>query len=333
MPKTSPQRDGFHPAASWEVLQLRAKLLRRIRDFFDERGFLEVETPLLSADTVVDRHLDPFRVDIGGGNGAADSASQPRWLQTSPEFAMKRLLASGAEAIYQITRAFRQGELGPLHNPEFTIVEWYRVGDNMASGIDLLGELAVKLLECPPPRLVTYRDVFLEHVSLDPLTAETAELEQAARSRLPAVPESFALDDRDGWLDLLLSECIQPRLGRGRPVVVCDYPVSQAALAMVRPTDPPVAARFELFAEGLELANGYLELLDAAVLRDRMKSANQWRVRDGKAMLPETNRLLAAMEAGLPRCVGVALGFDRVVMLRAGESEIRRVMAFPFDIA
>ncbi|MGQ9607058.1 MAG: EF-P lysine aminoacylase EpmA [Thermogutta sp.] len=334
MSKPSPKHDGFHPSASWEVLRLRAELLRRIRGFFDQRGFLEVETPLLSADTVVDRHLDPFSVEIaGGGNLAATAAGQPRWLQTSPEFAMKRLLASGGKAIYQITRAFRQGEVGPLHNPEFTIVEWYRVGDNMAAGIGLLGELVVELLECPPPAAVTYRDVFLEHLSLDPLTADAAELERAARSRLPSVPESFAADDRDGWLDLLLSECIQPRLGRGRPVVVCDYPVSQAALAMVRPTDPPVAARFELFAEGLELANGYLELLDADVLRDRIRSANQWRLRDGKAVLPETNRLLAAMEAGLPRCVGVALGFDRVVMLRAGKNNIRQVMAFPFDIA
>lgn len=334
MPKPSPKRDGFHPAASWEVLRLRAKLLRRVRAFFDQRGFLEVETPLLSADTVVDRHLDPFCVELGAeASRSAAAGPQPRWLQTSPEFAMKRLLASGGEAIYQITRAFRRGEIGPLHNPEFTIVEWYRVGDTMAAGIARLGELAVELLECPPPEVVTYRDVFLERISLDPLTADTAELEQAARQRLPAVPESFAPDDRDGWLDLLLSECIQPDLGRGRPVVVCDYPVSQAALAMVRPTDPPVAARFELFAEGLELANGYLELLDAAVLRDRMKSANAWRLRDGKSALPESNRLLAAMEAGLPRCVGVALGFDRVVMLRAGENDIRRVMAFPFHIA
>lgn len=333
MPKPSPKLDGFHPSASWEVLRLRAELLRRIRGFFDQRGFLEVETPLLSADTVVDRHLDPFSLEIAAGGNLAAAAGQPRWLQTSPEFAMKRLLASGGKAIYQITRAFRQGEVGPLHNPEFTIVEWYRVGDNMAAGIDLLGELIVELLECPPPATVTYRDVFLEHLSLDPLTADAAELERAARSRLTAVPESFAADDCDGWLDLLLSECIQPRLGRGRPTVVCDYPVSQAALAMVRPTDPPVAARFELFAEGLELANGYLELLDADVLRDRIRSANQWRLRDGKAALPETNRLLAAMEAGLPRCVGVALGFDRVVMLRAGKNNIRQVMAFPFDIA
>lgn len=333
MTKPSPKLDGFHPSASWEVLRLRAELLRRIRAFFDQRGFLEVETPLLSADTVVDRHLDPFSVEIAGGGNLAATAGQPRWLQTSPEFAMKRLLAAGGKAIYQITRAFRQGEVGPLHNPEFTIVEWYRVGDNMAAGIDLLGELIVELLECPPPATVTYRDVFLEQLSLDPLTADAAELERAARSRLPSVPESFAADDRDGWLDLLLSECIQPRLGRGRPVVVCDYPISQAALAMVRPTDPPVAARFELFAEGLELANGYLELLDADVLRDRIRSANQWRLRDGKAVLPETNRLLAAMEAGLPRCVGIALGFDRVVMLRAGKNNIRQVMAFPFDIA
>ncbi len=333
MGKPSPKRDGFRPAASWEVLRLRAGLFRQIREFFDRRGFLEVETPLLSADTVVDRHLDPFLVETNTARSAATDGSSPRWLQTSPEFAMKRLLAAGGEAIYQITKAFRQGEFGPLHNPEFTIVEWYRVGDDMASGIGLLGELAVELLQCPPPQVATYRQVFLEHLSLDPLTADAAELERAARTRLTSVPESFAADDRDGWLDLLLSECIQPRLGRDRPVVICDYPASQAALAMIRPTDPPVAARFELFAQGLELANGYLELLDAEVLRDRIKSANAWRLRDGKQALPETNRLLAAMEAGLPRCVGVALGLDRVVMLRAGESDIRRVMAFPFDIA
>jgi lysyl-tRNA synthetase class 2 len=321
----------YLPSATLENLRLRANLLRCAREFFHERGFLEVETPLLSADVVVDRHLDPISVTL------ADDPRRPAvgrslWLQTSPEFGMKRLLAAGAEAIFQITRAFRNGETGPLHNPEFTMIEWYRAGDGMSEGMDLLSEFCESLLERGPAERLNYGEAFSRHVGLDPHLASDADLREAAKRHGIAAPTSLG-DDRDGWLDLLLVECVQPHLGRVRPTILFDYPASQAALARVREGSPPVAERFELYVEGIELANGYHELLDAAVLRSRMATANRQRVADGKPPLPESSRLLAAMDAGLPPCAGVALGFDRLVMIAAGASTLAEVMAFPIDRA
>ena len=325
MPDIS-QPDDFHPATNWENLRLRARLLRRLRDFFAGREFLEVETPILSADTVVDRHLDPFSV-------ADDSAAGRLWLQTSPEFCMKRLLAAGGEAIYQVTRAFRQGELGPLHNPEFTIVEWYRTGDGLAEGVQLLSDLCEALLARGPAKKISYREAFERRLGLDPHTADPKSLASAAQAHGVESPASLRADDRDGWLDLLLVERVQPQLGVDRPVILYDYPASQAALAIVRPEEPPVAERFELFVAGVELANGYHELLDPAELRRRNTQNNKLRESDGKRSLPEQSRLLAAMESGLPAAAGVALGFDRLVMLAAGADRLDQVMAFPMDRA
>lgn len=293
-----------------------------------------METPLLSHDTVVDRHLDPFSVfDVDRPEEIQPNT--PRYfLQTSPEFGMKRLLASGGPgAIYQITRAFRRGEIGHLHNPEFTIVEWYRVGDDYRSGMELLADLAERILKSGRPTICTYSEVFQDAVGIHPLEASGSQLQGVARFFGIAWPESLAVEDRDGWLDLLWSECVQPRLGHDRPVIVCDYPASQAALAVVRTNTPPVAERFELFFRGVELANGYHELRDPEELRRRIRASNVQRISDGKSPLPEESRLLRAMEHGLPPCVGVALGFDRVVMLRAGAHSLREVLAFPFDIA
>jgi len=373
MPEVT-EYDDFRPTASWENLRLRAQLLERVRDFFRRHGFLEVETPILSADTVVDRHLDPFCVaphdkcpsrDFlpsprlrgeglsknllpsprlrGEGSGVrglrTDSkspgtgAARRLWLQTSPEFAMKRLLAAGGEAIYQVTRAFRQGELGPLHNPEFTIVEWYRAGDGMPEGMGLLSDLCEALLARGPAECVTYRAAFERHVGVDPHTADTKALRAAAKHHQIVAPASLRADDRDGWLDLLLAERVGACLGHDRPVILYDYPPGQAALARVRPGDPPVAERFELFVSAIELANGYHELVDPDVLVRRNAEVNALRRADGKSPLPEASRLLAAMAAGLPPATGVALGFDRVVMLAAGASRLDEVIAFPFDRA
>ena len=328
----TPSHDDFRPTASWETLQLRAELLRRLRDFFQQRGFLEVETPLLSADTVIDRHLDPFCVVLDDGAAGA-SPGRRLWLQTSPEFGMKRLLAAGGEAIYQVTRSFRRGERGPLHNPEFTLVEWYRRGDGMAEGMQLLSDLCEALLARGPAERIRYGEAFERHVGLDPHTAGVEELTSKVAALGIAAPESLARDDRDGWLDLLLVERVEPHLGHRRPVIVYDYPAGQAALARVRPGDPPVAERFELYVSGIELANGYHELLDAAELRARNARNNALRRADGKPALPEQCRLLAAMEAGLPAATGVALGFDRVVMLAAGAKCLDEVIAFPFEQA
>jgi lysyl-tRNA synthetase class 2 len=317
------------PTASLERLRRRAALLGHVRQFFDDRGFWEVETPLLSADTVIDRHLDPVPVPspLGGDTRSI------YWLQTSPEFAMKRLLAAGADAIYQVTRAFRRDEWGPLHNPEFTMVEWYRVGDDSDRGITLLAELAEMLLRRGRVERASYRDVFLEHVRLDPHQARASELADVAHRLGVVVPASLDLEDRDSWLDLLMAERVQPHLGLARPLIVFDYPASQAALARVRTEDPPVAERFELYDRGIELANGYYELLDAELLAERQRQQNAWRVRDGKRALPEDNRLLDAMRSGLPPCTGVALGFDRLAMLVLGASSLSEVIAFPFPRA
>ncbi len=318
------ETNDFRPTADWTNLRFRADMLRRLRNFFDERGFLEVETPILSADTVVDRHLDPFHVD---------AASRRMWLQTSPEFAMKRLLAAGGTAIYQIARVFRLDELGPLHNPEFTLVEWYRVGDGLDAGMALTSDLCEAMLPRGPAERISYGEAFERYVGIDPHTADGAALAETARSLGVEAPASLDVADRDGWLDLLMVERIQPHLGVERPALLYDYPASQAALARVRPGNPPVAERFELYVDGIELANGYHELLDAAELRARNRQANAQRAADGKPVLPEENRLLDAMQAGLPPSVGVALGFDRLVMLAAGAKSIAQVVAFPFDRA
>ena len=322
----------FLPTAGWPALRLRAEMLRRVRQFFDTRGFLEVETPILSADVVVDRHLDPLLAEFVPLAGAA-TGRRPLYLQTSPEFAMKRLLAAGGEAIYQVAHAFRQGEVGRLHNPEFTIVEWYRRHDDLAAGMQLLSDLAETLLERGPADRLTYADAFQQAAGVDPHRDSIDVLRGALEKRGIAAPASLESEDRDGWLDLLLVELVEPTLGRPRPTILYDYPPSQAALARVRAANPPVAERFELYADGIELANGYHELLDADVLRARNRENNALRVRDGKAALPEASRLLQAMDYGLPASTGVALGFDRCVMLAAGARDIREVLPFPIDRA
>jgi lysyl-tRNA synthetase class 2 len=324
-----PSPHDFLPTASWPNLRLRASLLRQLREFFHDRRFLEVETPILSADTVVDRHLDPFSLRVGTIGGKP----QTFWLQTSPEFAMKRLLAAGVEAIYQVGRVFRQEERGSLHNPEFTLVEWYQMGDDFPAGMRLTSDLCETLLGRGPAELLSYAEAFHRYAGIDPHTADIETLVAAARQCDSPLPESMTTEDRDGWLDWLLTERVQAHLGVERPVLIYDFPASQAALAQIRPGEPPLAERFELYVSGWELANGYHELLDAGELRCRNARANELRRGDGKMALPQESRLLAAMEHGLPPAVGCALGFDRMVMLAAGAKSIDEVIAFPWDRA
>lgn len=324
------ERD-FLPTANWDRLRLRAELLTRCRAFFAERGFLEVETPLLSADTVVDRHLDPLTVTL------PDDVRRPEvgrtfYVQTSPEFGMKRLLAAGGKAIYQITRAFRAGEAGPLHNPEFTILEWYRAGDSYQDGMQLLGALGEAMLGLGAAEQVSYGEAFRLHVGVDPHAATAEELAELARRWGISVSEGWAAADRDTWLNLLLAHLVEPHLGQSRPTILRDYPASQAALARVA-GEPPMAERFELYVRGIELANGYHELLDPDVLRERNDVANHQRAHDGKPPLPAESRLLAAMKHGLPAATGVALGFDRLVLLAAGARTLAEVMAFGIERA
>jgi elongation factor P--(R)-beta-lysine ligase len=324
----------YLPTAKLDLLRQRAALLRRVRAFFEARGFLEVETPLLSHDTVVDRHLDPFTTRHEP-NPTRTGQGSTLYLQTSPEFGMKRLLAAGAGPIYQITRSFRNGERGPLHNPEFTMLEWYRPGDDYPQGMQLLADLAREVSGAETVETLTYEQVFRAHYQLAPHTATVAELQAAAQLAGLHAPASLG-NDRDGWLDFLLTERIQPSLGQAAPVILCDYPASQAALAQTR-FDPKlgcaVAERFELYWRGIELANGYHELLDPVVLRARNTSNNALRASDGKSKLPEESRLLAAMEAGLPACSGCALGLDRLLMILTGAKTIDEVLAFPLERA
>ena len=338
--------NDYLPSATLPMLRLRARLLSGVRRFFDDRGYFEVDTPLLSHDRAIDRHLVPFSVEARTG---------PRYLQTSPEFAMKRLLAAGAQAIYQVGHVFRGGELGSRHNPEFTMVEWYRAGDSQTEQMEVVedlidamfvatsearrdfqgGALPVEIKRQParPYRRTSYRDAFRSHAGRDVMLLAASELAELARDRHVAVPESLAADDRDGWLNLLLAELVEPKLGLDRPEFLFDYPASQAALARIRPEDPPVAERFELYINGIEVCNGYHELTDADELRRRIHGESQRLAATGDEALPVSSRLLAAMDAGLPACTGVALGFDRMMMLVTGANSVAEVLPFAFDRA
>lgn len=328
---TDANLNDFLPSAPWANLRLRSDCLKQLRCFFAARGFLEVDTPLLSADTVVDRFIEPIKVSLPDSEGSAPTKGM--FLQTSPEFAMKRLLAAGADAIYQVAHAFRASEQGPWHNPEFTMVEWYRVGDNYEAGMSLLETVAEELLETPACQRLSYQSAFETFAEIEPFSAGHKDLVAVLESRRISIPQSLDRDDRDQLLNLLLAELIEPNLGNEVPVILYDYPASQAALAKVREDDVPVAERFELYFRGVELANGYHELLDADVLMQRNRSINDQRARDNRARLPEKSRLIRAMEQGFPPCCGVALGFDRLVMMRAGVESIDRVIAFPIDRA
>ncbi len=329
-----PVPDDYAPSANWANMRLRAELLRRLREFFFERDFLEVETPLLSADVVIDRHLDPLSTVLFS-DARRPEMGRRMWLQTSPEAAMKRLMACGGEAIYQITRSFRGGEVGPLHNPEFTIVEWYRRGDSMADAMGLLSDLGEALLGCGVAEQISYADAMRRHAGVDPHGAPTSRLISAAAAAGIEAPASLGIGDRDDWLGLLMSQLVEPQLGSERPAIVYDWPVGQAALAKISGNTTisgntaPVARRFELYLRGIELANGYDELTCADELARRMGRANDQRHADGKPPLPPPSRLIAATRAAMPACGGVALGFDRVVMLAAGANRLSEVIAFP----
>ena len=315
------------PAASLEALRVRARVLAAIRAFFAERGVLEVETPVLSAAATPDPNIESLTTRYHGP-GAPEGRTL--YLHTSPEFPMKRLLAAGAGPIYQMGRVFRQGECGCLHNPEFTLLEWYRPGWDHHALMDEVAQLVRALLpDTGPAERLSYGEAFDRHLGLDPHTAPIAALTAAAERQGVAAPEL----DRDGWLDLLLTRCVEPHLGRGGPTLLYDYPASQAALARVRPGDPAVAERFELYVDGMELANGFHELTDAAEQRRRFTAEQARRRAQGLPEVALDERLLAALQAGLPECAGVALGVDRLVMAATGAGALEEVLAFPLQRA
>jgi len=311
------------------ALELRASLYTLIRAFFAQRGVIEVETPIMSAAANTDPNIESFGTSF---SGHVDAGERERWLRTSSEFAQKRLLAAGIGDCYELGRVFRNGEAGRRHNPEFTMLEWYRVGWNHRRLIDetvglVQAALALRGIVADV-HTTTYSALFLDAVGVDPLSADDQELREALRG-VRLSDEGLERDDR---LDLLLTHRIQPAFPARRITVVYDYPASQCALAKIRADDPPVAERFELYVGQHELANGYHELTDANEQRARFERDNARRRSRGLAELPLDENLLRALQ-GLPDCAGVALGIERLLMAMTGSGDIRDVLAFPFGLA
>ena len=316
----------WQPSASQAALKSRAQQLAFVRGFFAQRGVLEVETPVLGRCGVTDVNLDgiPAQVTAGPLSGG--------WLQTSPEYHMKRLLAAGCGSIYQISRVFRNGELGHRHNPEFSMLEWYRAGFDDAALMAEVSDLVCGWLGCERPDVIPYRDALSRWAHIDPFAATDRELMRRCEQWME--PEQLADLGRDGCLDLLMSFAVEPHLGRGRPAFITGYPASQASLARVsRSGGYETAHRFELYIDGLELCNGYWELTDPKEQRLRFEADNRLRRRSGKPEMAMDEAFLAGLEHGLPECSGVALGLDRLLMLKLGVQDISEVLAFPFDRA
>jgi lysyl-tRNA synthetase class 2 len=327
--KDPEHHEDWRPSASLHNLRLRAQVLKRIRDFFAKRDVLEVETPLLGSSTNPDPHIDCFTTTYVG-----PLAAQGRvlYLQSSPEFAMKRLLSAGSGPIYQICKAFRQGERGRLHNPEFTLLEWYRPGFDLESLMAEIGALLHSLFttkrQLESSQIIRYQDAFRNTLAIDPLQASVEELAECARQHGVDV-HGLHSEDRDAWLDVLMSHCIQPHLGRNRLTFMSEYPVSQAALARINPNNNQTALRFELFLDGVELANGFHELTDAGEQRRRFRLDLEQRAHQNQAQPPVDEYLLQAIAHGMPECSGVALGLDRVIMILAQATTLSEITAFP----
>jgi lysyl-tRNA synthetase class 2 len=320
--------DDWRPRATRARLVQRAALLAHAREFFAARGVLEVDTPLVVNAPVSDVHIHCASVQLAPLAGAPHAP--PHYLHTSPEYAMKRLLAAGSGDIYQICHVVRGLECSPLHNPEFTLIEWYRAGFTLEVLMDEVEALVRGLLGAVASgragERLSYREAFSRELGLDPLSASVAQLQEAAQ---PLGFRGDAHTSRDTWLELLMGSRIGPRLGGNALTFVYGYPASQAALARLDARDPRTALRFELYCDGIELANGFHELAAAAEQRARFARDNAERHRRGLPMAAPDERLLAALEAGLPDCAGVALGFDRTLMLASGAAEIEEVLAFP----
>ena len=297
------------------------------REFFKHRGVLEVETPILSAAAVSDPQIESLATQIAGLPGRA-------YLCPSPEYAMKRLLASGSGDIYQICKVFRDAERGRWHNPEFTMIEWYRLGFDDAALMDevetLIGELLAPMRRLEAAERISYSAALQRHAGVDAFSSSEAELREAAIRHGISCEADL---DRDAKLDLLMGLVVGPRLGRDRPCFICDYPASQAALARLRPGDPRVAARFELYLDGLELANGFHELVQPKEQRSRFTHDLEVRRVRGRHRPPLDENLLAALENGMPDCAGVALGFDRLVAIALGANRLADAMSFDIDNA
>lgn len=310
--------NDWRPVALPGVQRQRAALLSDLRRYFAERNVLEVDTPLLCSSGVTDPALENFVVPCRDGS---------RFLQTSPEYAMKRLLAAGSGDIYQICKAFRAEEVGVRHNPEYTLLEWYRSGIDHYRLLHEVGELVCDLLDRPGWQVWPW-DTLMQHVlGVEVNSASRKALEKVARQWLGEIPEGL---DRDGLLDLLVSHCVEPAIADWGVVFIVDYPISQAALArrIESPEGEAVGARFECYVDGMELANGYWECGDVEELTARFTADNERRKQQGQEQRPIDHHLLAALDSGLPDCSGVAMGVDRLLALRAGVASLDAVLGF-----
>jgi lysyl-tRNA synthetase class 2 len=319
---------NWRPNATLENLRKRAAIIASIRTFFAERDVLEVDTPMMSRATITDPHVTGIPA-VYKAYGA--HAEERLYLQTSPEFCMKRLLAAGLGSIYQLNKAFRQGEVGHLHNPEFTMLEWYRLGFDHHDLMNEMDELLQLVLHCAPAQRISYADIFWDYLQVDAHCAGIEILAKAAQDK--NIPLEGDLPNRDAWLTLLWTHYIEPKMGAERPMFLYDFPVSQASLAKIRPGNPPVASRFEVYYKGIELANGFHELQDSAEQAQRFATDLQVRELLGVPPMPIDKNLLAALQHGIPNCAGVALGIDRLIMLALNGKTIPDVLCFAFDRA
>ncbi len=306
-----------------ERLALRAHVRATLRELFDRRDFMEVDTPVLSLEVLPEAHIDPIPVEVDGpGRGV-------HWLQASPEALMKRLLAGGSGPIYQFAPSFRAGERGAMHDIEFVLVEWYAPGATLDSTAPLLAAVCGSVLGSAGLERVTCRDAFREHAGIDILAATLTDWRDAG-SRLGVVSPHGDDDSPDSWFELVLSDVVGPRLGRdGKPTTLELWPANQSAFARLDSEDPRLARRFELFVDGVELANGWEEDIGRELLSARIDEANGVRAAAGRTVLPVPRRLVDAHGPSMPQGVGAALGFDRLVMLAAGATSLDAARPFP----
>ena len=320
-------KNTWQPTTTLSMLRCRAKLLANIRQFFAERNVLEVETPLLNQTTVTDPHLHSFQTQYCFDHS---EQQQTLYLQTSPEFAMKRLLAAGSGPIYQICKAFRnQGESGRYHNPEFSLLEWYQPNYNHHQLMDEIETLLKRLLTCEPAQRFSYAEIFQRYLNYDPHQLSLENLKQLTL-RLGLATENLSLNTIEDYLNFLMSHVIEPQLPK-QLVFIYDYPVILAALAKVRRGPTPVAERFEVYLNGIELGNGFHELSDANEQRLRFHNDLCSRTRYDYPQVSIDEQLLAALTHGLPDCAGVALGIDRLLMIMAKANKISDVISFPIQ--
>ncbi|MGL9769163.1 MAG: elongation factor P--(R)-beta-lysine ligase [Sodalis sp. (in: enterobacteria)] len=320
---------NWKPSAPIVNLLKRTVIISQIRRFFNDRGLLEVETPAMSQATVTDIHLVPFQTCFFRP-GSADGI--PLYLMTSPEYHMKRLLAAGSGPLFQLCHSFRNEEYGRYHNPEFTILEWYRPHYDMYRLMNEVDDLLQQILDCDHAEMFSYQEVFTQYMEIDPLSADKIQLYDAAIKW--NLGEAASLEnDRDTLLQLLFAVVVEPNIGHDKPAFIYHFPASQAALAKINSQDCRVANRFEVYFKGIELANGFHELTDAQEQRQRFEQDNRKRVAMNLNEQPIDENLLAALAQGIPECSGVALGVDRLVMLALKADRLSDVIAFAVEHA